>query len=126
MNKKILVVEDEAIMRKNFCLVLRHEGYDVYEASNGVQAIGLLEQHDFDLLIADLVMPQLDGLKLAERIQQRSPQTPVIIVTALPNRPPYASALPVVVEYLTKPIELRVLISVVERLLGSASRGSGG
>lgn len=106
-------------MRKHFCLVLRYEGYQVYEATNGVQAVGLLEEQDFDLVISDLVMPQLDGLKLAEHVQRRSADTPIILVTGLPNKPPYAAALPGVVEFLTKPIELDVFVSVVERLLRS-------
>jgi CheY-like chemotaxis protein len=124
MKKKILVVEDEAIMRKHFCLVLRYEGYEVHEASNGVQAVELLERQEFDLLISDLVMPRLDGLKLAELLQRRFPETPIILVTALPNKPPYAAALPGVVEYLTKPFELGLLISVVKRLLGSQATPS--
>jgi CheY-like chemotaxis protein len=119
MKKRILVVEDEAILRKNFCLVLGYEGYEVHEATNGAQAIELLDQHDFDLVISDLVMPQLDGLKLAERVQTRSPQTPIILVTALSNKPPYAAALPGVVEFLTKPIEIDDLISLVKRLIQS-------
>jgi CheY-like chemotaxis protein len=117
MAEKILIVEDEAIIRRNFCHVLRAEGYDVEEARSGIEALDLLAHEQFDLVISDWLMPQVGGLEVASRVRSRSPQTPVILLTAYPLSESETAALPGVVEILMKPIDLDVLISTVRRLL---------
>jgi CheY-like chemotaxis protein len=117
MAEKILIVEDEVIIRKNFSHVLRAEGYEVEEATSGIQALELLEYQQFDLVITDVIMPRLGGLELAARVHARAPQTPIILLTAYPLSESKTAALPEVVEILMKPIDLDVLVSTVKRLL---------
>jgi DNA-binding NtrC family response regulator len=82
MSWTILVVEDEAIPRKNVCRVLRDEGYEVREAADGKAAIGLLEAADCDLVLTDLKMPELGGMAVLRYVREHLPQTFVVLMTA--------------------------------------------
>lgn len=93
------------------------QGYQILEACNGVEAVDLLTNQRIDLLISDLIMPQVDGLQLVERIQAQSPKTPVILVTAYLSRKSETQGSPGLVEVLTKPVDLEILVAKVERLL---------
>jgi len=117
MAEKILIVEDEVIIRKNFCQVMRAEGYQVEEASSGIEALDLLEHQEFDMVISDLIMPQVGGFEVVARVRARSPQTPVILLTAYPLSESEIAALPGEVEILVKPTDLDALLSTVKRLL---------
>ena len=63
---KILVAEDEAAIRNNIVSLLRMEGFDVVEASNGRMALALAQEHLPELVLSDVMMPELDGLGLLE------------------------------------------------------------
>ena len=63
----VLVVEDDRLNRNLICKVLRNEGHQVFEASEGAEALELLYAQRFDLVITDFVMPRLNGLKFADR-----------------------------------------------------------
>lgn len=119
MAEKILIVEDEAIVRKNLSYFLDNEGYEVHEASNGLQAIELIKKRQFDLVITDLLMPELDGVELIQRVQAQSPETRMIVFTAYLSAKSADAGLPGPVEVLAKPIELDVLLSTVRRLLAN-------
>jgi CheY-like chemotaxis protein len=119
MANSILIVEDEAIVRKNLSYFLDSEGYETHEASNGLQAIELIKKHQFDLVITDLLMPELDGLELIQRVQAQSRQTRIIVFTAYLSAKSADARLPGPVELLAKPIELDVLLSTVRRLLAN-------
>ena len=83
-NEKILVVEDEDMIRKFMRLQLSKWGYKVAEAEDGVQAILKLGKEDFDLIICDIMMPNKDGWELIKEVKV-SPKTkdiPVIVLTA--------------------------------------------
>jgi DNA-binding NtrC family response regulator len=114
---RILIVEDEIVIRKNLCAFLRKEGYEVTEARDGAHAVELLSTEPFDLLITDFVMPNLNGPELVEHVSSVFPNTPVILVSGyLPSKAAkenFAGR----VEFLGKPIALEDLLSVVERLL---------
>jgi CheY-like chemotaxis protein len=119
MAEKILIVEDEVIIRKNFSHVLRAEGYDVEEARSGIEALDLLQHQQFDLVISDWLMPQVGGLEVATRVRARSPQTPIILLTAYPLSEADTAALPGLIEILLKPVDLDVLVSTVRRLVAT-------
>ena len=63
---KILVVDDEENIRQLIVKYARFEGYDIYEAKNGMEAVSLCRQNDYDIIIMDIMMPELDGFS-AER-----------------------------------------------------------
>ncbi|MEK6566799.1 MAG: response regulator, partial [Bacteroidota bacterium] len=82
MASRILVVDDEQIIRESLAFVLKKEGYQVAEASNGMEAWRKHEQQPFDIVITDIEMPQMRGMELLGQISKKTPQTFVIIVTA--------------------------------------------
>lgn len=84
MDKKsfrILVVDDEEIARSNLEHVLRREGYQVATAASGQQALRLLEERDFDLVLTDLKMERIDGMEVLEKTKARRPEVEVIMIT---------------------------------------------
>ncbi|MFQ5709504.1 MAG: response regulator [bacterium] len=80
--KTILVVDDDRSMRKGPAYQLTDLGYEVAEASDGVQAIELTKKKHFDLVISDLVMPKADGLHVYDAIQGIKSSTKIMIITA--------------------------------------------
>ncbi|MCF8045677.1 MAG: sigma-54 dependent transcriptional regulator [Desulfarculaceae bacterium] len=81
MSELILVVEDEELARKNMAHILKKEGYEVTTADSGVKAIHLLESTEFDLVITDLKMKQVDGLEILKKTKSVQPLTEVIMIT---------------------------------------------
>ena len=78
---KILVVDDEADIRKVVSLLLQNKGYSVIEASNGAAAIEAVKQDDVDLIIMDIMMPKMSGVEATEKIRELS-VAPVLFLTA--------------------------------------------
>jgi len=84
MNKKILIVEDEEVIRKSLRLILKKWGHEVTEAQDGEQAIIKLGKEDFDLIICDVMMPRKDGWQLLQEVRSspKKGDIPIIILTA--------------------------------------------
>jgi CheY-like chemotaxis protein len=84
MSKRILVVDDEEIIRKGLRIHLTNSGYEVREAADGEEAIEEVKRNNFDLLICDIMMPKKDGWEVLEfvRSQPRTKDIPVIFLTA--------------------------------------------
>jgi len=82
MNKSILVVDDDEMMRSFLSAVLREEGYLIEEAKDGKEGLAKFLGYDFDLVITDLKMPLVDGIDLIDIIKKVSIQLPIIIITA--------------------------------------------
>jgi twitching motility two-component system response regulator PilH len=78
----ILVVDDSAFMRKRVHQALDREGYNLVEADSGVAALNQIEKRQFDCILMDLVMPEMDGFGLLAEIQRRQLPTPVVVLTA--------------------------------------------
>lgn len=78
---RILLAEDEEAMRTYLERALTNAGYRVDAVDRGTEAIQLLESGDFDLLLSDIVMPEMDGIELAQRCAEISPHTKVIFIT---------------------------------------------
>jgi DNA-binding NtrC family response regulator len=117
MAKKILIVEDDSIIRGKISVLLRQQGYDVEEAGDGVQALELLQSGHFDLVITDFAMRRLNGLALVERIQSSSPEMPIILLTGYTSASTGKALLKGKAEFLRKPIRFQDLSSTVKRLL---------
>lgn len=102
----ILVVDDEPIACANLASILEHEGYVTTQAHSGEAALGLLEQHVFDVVLTDYLMQPINGLELLLRLKKRWHGTEVIVVTAFPD---VATAVEVMragaYYYLAKPYE---------------------
>lgn len=84
MGKRILVVDDEEVIRKFLRIHLAKLGYEVKEAADGEQAMEQLRKEDFDLLICDVVMPKKDGWEVIKEVKSnpKTKEMPVIVLTA--------------------------------------------
>lgn len=120
--KHILIVEDERPISDLMELNLRLAGYQATQVYDGRAALDALNAQPFDLLLLDLMLPEIDGLDLLRRIQER--RLPVIIVSAKANLADRVNALASGADdYLTKPFEPLELIARVEALLRRVSPG---
>ena len=83
---RVLVVEDEPLIREMMVEVLKDAGYEVDQATDSAEAVTLLESDGYRLLVTDIHMPgELDGFQIAERAQQYHPALPVVFVTGRPD-----------------------------------------
>jgi len=80
--KKILVVDDNEMLCRLSCDILRAEGYHAVPATNVAEALEAFEQADFDLVVTDFLMPGMGGLDLAREIRSKNSKLPVIVMTA--------------------------------------------
>jgi PAS domain S-box-containing protein len=83
--RTVLVVEDEPALGRVVTRILTNNGYHVLTAGNGPQALALLEHHDCDLLLTDVIMPEMSGPRLAEILHERQPGLPVIYMSGYSN-----------------------------------------
>jgi DNA-binding response OmpR family regulator len=81
--KKILIVEDEKPMSRALELKLNHEGYQAKAAFDGEQALSMIKQEPFDLILLDLVMPKVNGFEVLASLKESDNKTPVIVMTNL-------------------------------------------
>ena len=117
MIRKILVVDDEQIIRESLSYVLRKEDYHVDEADNGKAAYEKLLETSYDLVITDLEMPEMKGTELLDKIRNLSVQTASIVVTAYGSLETAISALRSgASDYILKPVEFDELLIKVKRL----------
>ncbi len=79
---RILLAEDDEIMRISVYDKLKQFGWQIDEVENGLEGVKLLEKHDYNLVISDIRMPGMDGMKLLGKVKEASPETDVIIMTA--------------------------------------------
>ena len=115
---RILVVDDEESHRIMLRAVLKEEGYDVTEASDGAEAVKAVEQEPFDLILLDIRMRTMDGIEALGEIRKISPLVPVLIMTAYASVKTAVEALKAgAFEYLTKPLDIDELKILIEKAL---------
>ena len=111
---KILLADDEQIARENLEYILKKEGYETVAVASGARALEELEKRDFDLVITDLRMPQVDGMQVLERTKELRPDTEVLVVTGYATVNTAVQAMQKgAYHYLAKPYqneEVRILI----------------
>lgn len=115
---RILLAEDEEAMRTYLARALENAGYEVIAVDRGTAAVPLLEMGDFDLLLSDIVMPEMDGIELAQRCAEISPKTKVMFITGFAAVTLKASREAPQAKVLSKPFHLRDLVMEVERIFG--------
>ena len=114
----VLVVEDEIVTRAHVVAILTAAGYDVVTAEDGADALVLLGQRPFDLILSDIVMPVLDGLRLLEVVRELRIETPVVFLTGRRGSASEATARQLgAVDYITKPIDREVLLQSLAKAL---------
>ena len=118
----ILVVDDEAPMRKLLASNLKASGYHVLAAEDGTQALRKIEEHAFDLLLLDVNMPGPSGLQVLETVRRHADEVPVLMVTARQRERDKVDALDLGADaYLTKPFGIAELLAQVRALLRRTS-----
>ncbi len=117
---RILLAEDEDAMRAYLERALTNAGYEVSAVDRGTDAVPLLETGDYDLLLSDIVMPEMDGIELAQRCAEISPRTKVMFITGFAAVSLRASREQPAAKVLSKPFHLRDLVLEVERVFEEA------
>jgi HD-like signal output (HDOD) protein/ActR/RegA family two-component response regulator len=120
MKKRILFVEDEPLLRELYVMMLQGERdlWDIATAGNGREALQLMDQSDFDVVVSDLNMPEMDGIELLSAIRTRHPGTSRIILSGLQDQQEVARSLGATHQFLAKPFEVRALRATLARVGG--------
>lgn len=121
---RILLAEDEEAMRTYLARALENAGYEVVAVDRGTAAVPLLQGGQFDLLLSDIVMPEMDGIELAQRCATISPRTKVMFITGFAAVTLKASREAPEAKILSKPFHLRDLVLEVERIFGQQAQAS--
>lgn len=112
--KRILLVEDDDMLRELTALILKKCQFDVVEATNGLEALQLFDE-TIDLVLTDIIMPKMDGIELILELQRKDPNLKCIAITGFSN-----VDVPQDIEVLQKPKGSRKLVAILnERLAGS-------
>jgi len=115
---KILVVDDDAHIRKLMILYLQNEGFDTVEASDGTEALSRMENSAVDIVILDIMMPHMDGWELCREIRRLYPEIPLLMVTAKGEAKQKVKGFQLGTDdYVTKPFDPVELVMRVKALL---------
>ena len=117
MNSKILIVEDEKNLREILCDYFRSKGEIPFEASNGMQALPLIEENEYDAVLLDIMMPKMDGLSLCRAVRKTN-DIPIIFLTALSDEEDKLLGYELGADdYVTKPFSMSVLYAKTMALI---------
>ncbi|HEY4743961.1 MAG TPA: sigma-54 dependent transcriptional regulator [Desulfuromonadaceae bacterium] len=118
MKIRILVVDDELSMREFLAILLEREGYQVTSAANAAEALELLENGLFDLVVSDVQMPGLSGIELLGRIKALAPDTAVLMITAFSAAEQAVEAMKLgAYDYIAKPFKIEEIKQLVKNAL---------
>lgn len=115
---QILLVEDEDNLATSLEFNLSHDGYEVQRAEDGKVALEFIQNQSFDLIILDIMLPYYDGFELAKIIREKSPQMPILMLTARTSPKDRVKGLEIGADdYMTKPFHLKELLLRVKGML---------
>ncbi len=121
LSARILIVEDDVDLRETLGRALSREGYQVSFAGDGSEAISVVKQRPYDLVIVDLVMPKMGGIKMLEELRNLGLTVPSIVITAFGDRFLYQRAMELgASEFLLKPVKLVEVYRAVRGVLAGA------
>jgi len=122
MAKKILVIDDEELIIRSLVKILEKSGYEVFIAKNGQDAIVMAEEADFDLILADIRMPGINGVEAVREIHnisKKNKKIPIIFITGYADEIAEKEAKKLAPEaYLYKPFNLDELMSKIKQVIG--------
>ncbi|MDB5681718.1 MAG: response regulator [Sphingomonas bacterium] len=122
---RILLAEDDSVMREYLTRALERSGYAVTAVDRGTAALPLIEVEHFDLLLTDIVMPEMDGIELAQKVAEIAPSTRVMFITGFAAVTLRAGKTMPQARVLSKPFHLRDLVMEVDRLFESETASGG-
>ena len=121
MAKRVLVVDDDEMVLMALDELLSPEGYEVHTVLSGAEALERLEVDDYDLLMLDIIMPEIDGFELCKRIRliEKYKETPIVFLTAKSREEDRVSGLAAGANlFLPKPISPEKLLGVISDTIG--------
>ncbi|MEV4571392.1 response regulator transcription factor [Nonomuraea sp. NPDC049419] len=121
---RLLVVDDEPNIRELFSASLRMAGFEVLTAADGKEALRVAEESTPDLVMLDVMLPDLDGLAVAGRLRSRGRRVPVLFVTAKDTPEDRLAGLGLGEDYVTKPFSLEEVIARIRAVLRRTRRGA--
>jgi len=114
----ILIVDDEEYTRLGYAEVLKLDGYKVDTAVNGLDAYKKITKNNYDAIVTDLRMPEMDGIGFIKKLNDLKKNIPVLVITAFGNYKSYKNAkLLGVIEYLNKPIRAKDLKDAIKKIV---------
>ena len=113
---KILVVDDDPVIRKLLCQVLSEDGHKVSLATNGAQVIEKVQNEDFELLLLDVHMPVMNGLETLRIMRSTFPQLPVVMMDSYPDQLVKQAENEGALTCIHKPFDLKELREVIEKV----------
>jgi two-component system cell cycle response regulator CpdR len=117
---KIILAEDDGDMRRFLVRALQNAGYEVISFDNGLSAYQRLREEPFELLLTDIVMPEMDGIELARRASELDPDIKIMFITGFAAVALNAdSNAPKNAKVLSKPVHLRELVNEVQKMLAA-------
>ena len=118
--RSILIVDDSPAIRSVVIGVLRQQGYTVYEAESGVAALAEMQRHkgEIGLVMSDVVMPDMDGLTLAQQLRKQLPKLPIVLLSMHINEDTHWVTEESNFSFLPKPFESKQLLDTVRSILG--------
>jgi DNA-binding NtrC family response regulator len=122
---RLLVVDDEAMMLRLYANMLARGQHEVMQATGGEEALKLLRGKPFDLALLDVIMPGMNGIELARRILQISPDTKILLMTGYgPREVAQVAGKENPYRILWKPFKTESLLQMIENVLGDSERAS--
>jgi two-component system cell cycle response regulator CpdR len=117
---KIILAEDDNDMRRFLVKALQNAGYDVISFDNGLSAYQRLREEPFELLLTDIVMPEMDGIELARRASELDPDIKIMFITGFAAVALNSDATAAKnAKVLSKPVHLRELVNEVQKMLAA-------
>ena len=118
---KILVAEDDAELRQLFCRVLTRHGFQPIGAADGVEALQVLERDYIDLIVSDIMMPQMDGFEFARTVRQVNKHIPILFMSAKDDLPSKQKGFQLGIDdYMVKPVDEEEMLLRIKALLRRA------
>ena len=122
-DSRMLIVEDDDVIRTFLRDVLTRDGYRVVEASDGTEAIGLIERQQFDIVVTDIVMPGVTGNEVVRAAKLSDANMPVIVITGLPSiRNTVILAQLGATDFISKPFDITVMRNTIKKVLATRDR----
>ncbi len=122
---RVLIAEDDKSVREFVSRALRHDGHEIVSVADGQQALNVVEREQFDIVLADIVMPQVDGIALALKLSKDYPDLPILLMTGYAAERQRAHNLDALIhDVITKPFTLKEICNAVNVALDAHEESS--
>lgn len=122
---RILIVEDDANIRKLMCTVIRQSGFEILQAEDGIAALEVMDKEHVDLAVVDLMMPRMDGYELTRQLRSVWKAMPILMVTAKQEpKDKRQGFIAGTDDYMTKPVDMQEMVLRIRALLRRAQIAS--